>query len=84
MQNKTLTHNIKHQAYSGLRALGFQTNFFLGGYKHTPKTQAFHIVKRYNNGSLWSAYKVSNTSIGESMPLFAKRLMLGISISLLL
>ena len=32
--------------FSGLQAFVFQTNFSIGGYRRTPKTQPFHIVKR--------------------------------------
>jgi len=41
------THNIKQLGFSGLQTFGFQTNFFLGGYRRAPKTQPFHIVKRW-------------------------------------
>jgi len=33
--------------FSGLRGFGSRSNFFLGGYEHSPKTQPFHIVKRW-------------------------------------
>jgi len=33
-----------------LRAFVFQTNFSNGGYRRAPKTQPFHIVKRYGQG----------------------------------
>jgi len=49
LYKKTLctTHNIKQLGFSGLRAFVFQSNFFLGGYRCAPKTQPFHIVKRW-------------------------------------
>jgi len=47
--NKKLqaTHNIKQLGFSGLRTSVFQINFSNGGYERTPKTQPFHIVKRW-------------------------------------
>ncbi len=41
------THNIKQLGFSGLRGFGSRVSVFLGGYKRAPKTQPFHIVKRY-------------------------------------
>ena len=45
-----LTHNIKQLGFSGLRGIGSRASFFLGGYRGAPKTQPFHIVKRYGQG----------------------------------
>jgi hypothetical protein len=43
---RNTTHNIKQLGFSGLRAFVFQVNFSNDGYRRTPKTQPFHIVKR--------------------------------------
>ena len=44
------THNIKQLGFSGLRAFGSRASVFLGGYERAPKTQPFHIVKRWQQG----------------------------------
>jgi hypothetical protein len=46
-KGQLVTHNIKQLGFSGLRGFGSRTSIFLGGYECTPKTQQFHIVKRY-------------------------------------
>jgi BRCT domain type II-containing protein len=51
MENKKAqrtTHNIKQLGFSGLRAFSSRISFFLGGQERSPKTQPFHIVKRYH------------------------------------
>ncbi len=45
--NQPPTHNIKQLGFSGLRAFGSRANVFLGGQERSPKTQPFHIVKRW-------------------------------------
>jgi hypothetical protein len=47
IKHENTTHNIKQLGFRGLRAFVFQTNFSNGGYERAPKTQPFHIVKRY-------------------------------------
>ncbi len=42
------THNIKHMGFSVLRRFGSRSNFLVGGQVRSPKTQPFHIVKRYS------------------------------------
>ena len=50
MINKKLatTLNIKQLGFNGLRAFGFQTNFFNGGYELAPQTGTCHIAKPLN------------------------------------
>ena len=45
--NVPLTHNIKQLDFSGLPAFGSCSGILIGGQERSPKTQAFHIVKRY-------------------------------------
>jgi hypothetical protein len=47
INNETPTHNIKQLGFSGLRAFGSRFNILVGGQERSPKTQPFHIVKRY-------------------------------------
>jgi hypothetical protein len=42
-----ITHNIKQLGFSGLRGFGSRFNMLVGGQERSPKTQPFHIVKRY-------------------------------------
>jgi hypothetical protein len=50
-----LTHNIKQLGFSGLQAFGSCFSVFVGGQGRAPKTQPFHIVKRW--GQLMSRSK---------------------------
>ncbi len=43
-----MTHNIKQLGFSGLRAFVLASTFYNGGRRCAPKTQPFHIVKRYH------------------------------------
>jgi len=42
-----VTHNIKQLGFSGLRAFGSRFSILVGGQERSPKTQPFHIVKRW-------------------------------------
>lgn len=54
-QNKAepLTHNIKQLGFSGLRGFVSRVSFLVGGQERSPKTQPFHIVKR------WASFKTT-------------------------
>jgi hypothetical protein len=41
------THNIKQLGFSGLQGFGSRTSILVGGQGRSPKTQLFHIVKRW-------------------------------------
>jgi len=41
------THNIKQLGVSGLRAFDSRIGVLVGGQGRSPKTQPFHIVKRW-------------------------------------
>ncbi|OFX38640.1 MAG: hypothetical protein A2W95_11135 [Bacteroidetes bacterium GWA2_40_14] len=41
------THNIKQLGFSGLQAFSSRFSILVGGQECAPKTQPFHIVKRY-------------------------------------
>ena len=41
------THNIKQLGFSGLREFGSRISILVGGQERSPKTQPFHIVKRW-------------------------------------
>lgn len=50
MENKKAqrtTHNIKQLGFSCLRVFGSRFSILVGGQERSPKTQPFHIVKRY-------------------------------------
>jgi len=47
--NEPLTHNIKQLGFSVLRAFGSRFSIFVGGQARSPKTQPFHIVKRWHS-----------------------------------
>lgn len=73
------THNIKQLGFSGLRAFGSRFNILVGGQERIPKTQPFHIVKRWHHCkmtrilyiilisiSIWScSQKFRSTELGE-------------------
>jgi len=42
-----ITHNIKQLGFSGLHTSGSRFSILVGGQERSPKTQPFHIVKRY-------------------------------------
>ncbi|MDA3880156.1 MAG: hypothetical protein PF436_07205 [Prolixibacteraceae bacterium] len=46
-KNGTYTHNIKQLGFSGLRGFGSRFSILVGGQERIPKTQPFHIVKRW-------------------------------------
>jgi len=47
VEHQRLTHNIKQLGFSGLRAFCSRFSVLVGGQVRAPKTQPFHIVKRY-------------------------------------
>ncbi len=54
MENKKAqrtTHNIKQLGFSGLRWFSARFSILVGGQERTPKTQPFHIVKRYRQAN---------------------------------
>jgi len=55
--------------FSGLRGFGSRISVFLGGYRRSPKTQPFHIVKRWS--SLLSALAVKTPFSLKSMDLYS-------------
>ncbi len=46
-KKRAITHNIKQLGFIGLRGFGSRSSVLLGGYRRAPKTQPFHIVKRW-------------------------------------
>jgi len=66
MRERT-THNIKQLRFSGLRAFDSRFNFFLGGYRRSPKTQPFHIVNRYAPCNVSKIHRTSKVLVMKTV-----------------